>query len=437
LLSFFCSATVHASVLAWVALLPVMHERPRASLYEQEIRPNQHRIIWYSLADRLPEISPATPQADVQPLRARAKSTQRLVAGAKETNHTPQLIWTPAPSLAIPQTIPSPNLVALAPPTRLVRSFEPVPQARPAAAPPPGVLPTAPTIPDAPAAAASPLPLTIAKAVRAFQAPPDRQAPVPQSATRLVEPPPDTPPDRAREVGLAIVSLFPMRNAEIPTPKASQQAEFSAGPVVRSEGGNTTREPTQLVIPGLLAHSEATDPSRSLVASLEAPTSRRNLIAAARGVNVGTAPPAEHPRAARVVDPPDPHFQGRAVYALAIQMPNITSYSGSWLVWFAEHQPEAGTPPSDLRPPSPLRKVDPKYLPQAIEDRAEGKVRLLAVIRKDGKVDVLEVVRSADSRLDQSAAEALAKWEFEPATRDGQPIDVDALFEIPFRLAPR
>jgi TonB family protein len=125
------------------------------------------------------------------------------------------------------------------------------------------------------------------------------------------------------------------------------------------------------------------------------------------------------------------------VYALAIQMPNITSYSGSWLVWFAEHQPEMGKPPSDLRAPLPVRKVDPKYLPEAIEDQAEGKVRLAAVIRKDGKVDVLEVVRSVDSRLDQSAAEALAKWEFEPATRDGQPIDVDALFEIPFRLAPR
>jgi TonB family protein len=160
-------------------------------------------------------------------------------------------------------------------------------------------------------------------------------------------------------------------------------------------------------------------------------------MAAARSVNVGTFPPAEPPRAARVADPPDPRFQGRAVYALAIQMPNITSYSGSWLVWFAEHQPDAGTPPSDLQPPSPLRKVDPKYFPEAIEDKAEGKVRLLAVIRKDGKVDVLEVVRSVDKRLDQSAQDALAKWEFEPATRNGQPVDVDAIFEIPFRLAPR
>jgi hypothetical protein len=33
--------------------------------------------------------------------------------------------------------------------------------------------------------------------------------------------------------------------------------------------------------------------------------------------------------------------------------------------------------------------------------------------------------------------ESLAKWEFEPAVRDGEAVDVDAVFEIPFRLAPK
>jgi outer membrane biosynthesis protein TonB len=42
-----------------------------------------------------------------------------------------------------------------------------------------------------------------------------------------------------------------------------------------------------------------------------------------------------------------------------------------------------------------------------------------------------------DDRLDRSAQEALAKWEFVPAVRDGVPVDVDAIFEIPFHLAPR
>ena len=33
--------------------------------------------------------------------------------------------------------------------------------------------------------------------------------------------------------------------------------------------------------------------------------------------------------------------------------------------------------------------------------------------------------------------QALAKWQFEPAARGGAPVEVDAVFEIPFRLAPK
>jgi len=62
---------------------------------------------------------------------------------------------------------------------------------------------------------------------------------------------------------------------------------------------------------------------------------------------------------------------------------------------------------------------------------------LFAVIRKDGQVDAIEIIRGIDQRLDRSAADALAKWHFEPARRGGIPVDVDAVFEVPFRLAPR
>ena len=42
-----------------------------------------------------------------------------------------------------------------------------------------------------------------------------------------------------------------------------------------------------------------------------------------------------------------------------------------------------------------------------------------------------------DARLYRTAAEALAKWEFTAAMRNGVAVDVDAVFEIPFQLAPR
>ena len=59
------------------------------------------------------------------------------------------------------------------------------------------------------------------------------------------------------------------------------------------------------------------------------------------------------------------------------------------------------------------------------------------IIRKDGRVDSVALLRHLDDRLDRSAQDALAQWVFQPALLDGAPIDVDAVFEIPFRLAPR
>ena len=137
------------------------------------------------------------------------------------------------------------------------------------------------------------------------------------------------------------------------------------------------------------------------------------------------------PTTTRVSNAPDPALEGRVVYMMAIQMPNVTSHSGSWLVWYAAREQGA------MHAPSPVRKVDPKYIASAVADGVEGVVRLGATIRRDGHVEAVRLLRHLDDRLDRSAMESLAKWEFEPATRDGSAVDVDAVFEIPFRLAPK
>jgi TonB family protein len=166
--------------------------------------------------------------------------------------------------------------------------------------------------------------------------------------------------------------------------------------------------------------------------------SRNSLLASIRPMAppAPAAPPTPPgpPPSTRVTSAPDPSLEGRTVYSIAIQMPNITSYSGSWLVWFAEREASSG---GAVRSPAPLRKVDPKYVASAAAEGVQGIVRLGAVIRKDGQVENVQVLRRLDDRLDRSAVEALAKWQFEPATRGSTPVDVDAVFEIPFRLAPK
>lgn len=102
-------------------------------------------------------------------------------------------------------------------------------------------------------------------------------------------------------------------------------------------------------------------------------------------------------------------------------------------MWFAERE-DPGRP--GLVAPFPRHKVDPVYAASAIDERVEGSVRLSAVIRADGTVAFVSVLRGVDERLDRSAVAAFSKWEFHPALRDGRPVELDAVVDIPFRLAP-
>jgi protein TonB len=230
--------------------------------------------------------------------------------------------------------------------------------------------------------------------------------------------------------------LNPAKTTDLPAPPASRAANFSAGPELRTEGGAGGGSITLLNVPGLIVKGGPKDTQPTLAAPFN-PTSKENLLAAARIARSLPPKAPEEAPAPRVAEAPDPRLAGRVVYTVAIQMPNVTSYSGSWLVWFAEHEPAAGVAAPEMRPPVPVRKVDPKYIAAAAADRVEGKIRLFGVIRKDGRVDGIALLRHLDDRLDASAQEALAKWQFEPALRNGTPVDVDAVFEIPFHLAPR
>ena len=139
------------------------------------------------------------------------------------------------------------------------------------------------------------------------------------------------------------------------------------------------------------------------------------------------------------------------VYTMHVNMPNLTSATGSWILSFAEMdpsgdrplalsplgEPRSGPQSVDLVGPAPLRKVDPRYPQNLRKDRVEGEVILYAVIRKDGSVDSIQLVRGVDPELDNNAMVALAGWKFRPAEREGVPVDLVAIVRIPFRaVAP-
>ena len=134
---------------------------------------------------------------------------------------------------------------------------------------------------------------------------------------------------------------------------------------------------------------------------------------------------------------PEQVFAAKRVYTLAVNMANLNSASGSWILHFAELGAGPGAAPSlsaDLFMPFPLRKVDPKYPPELIEQNVQGEVVLYAIIRADGSVDSIQVVRSLDPQLDANAKSAFAQWKFQPALKAGTPVDLEVIAHIPFRI---
>ena len=127
-------------------------------------------------------------------------------------------------------------------------------------------------------------------------------------------------------------------------------------------------------------------------------------------------------------------FGNRKFYSMMLNMPNLNSAGGSWIVRFAEAN--ATTDKADLTAPEPTHKVDPGYPLALMRMHLEGTVTLYAIIRGDGSVGNVKVLTSLDDRLDEYARTALAAWKFVPAMRNGVPVELEAVFMIPFRSRP-
>jgi TonB family protein len=134
---------------------------------------------------------------------------------------------------------------------------------------------------------------------------------------------------------------------------------------------------------------------------------------------------------------PEAIFATKRVYTMNVNMPNLSSATGSWILNFSELRTNPDAPrvtSSDLSGPVALKKVDPKYPQTLISERVEGEVILYAVIRRDGTIDKIQLVHGIDEQLDANAISALAQWKFRPAMKQGEPIELEAIVHIPFRL---
>ena len=84
--------------------------------------------------------------------------------------------------------------------------------------------------------------------------------------------------------------------------------------------------------------------------------------------------------------------------------------------------------------PRALDTPDPEYSEEARKAKYQGVVVLWLIVGPDGKPRDIRVSRPLGMGLDQKAIEAVQRWRFEPAMKDGRPVAVQINVEVNFRL---
>ncbi|HVG90091.1 MAG TPA: TonB family protein, partial [Alphaproteobacteria bacterium] len=256
-----------------------------------------------------------------------------------------------------------------------------------------------------------------------------------QNVTPVEPAPPVLNGNAAREKAIGQLLVLNARPAApvdpVVVPEGNRPGEFTASPLGRV--GATAR-------PEIKEGNAATAPGHPGNGNSPADIYVSAPPAKVTGNVVATAPAARPLTPDRANQPPDSVdtrvFGTRRNYSMRLSMPNLASSTGSWSMRFAELN-ATGHGGSDLSAPEAITKVDPAYPQDLMHDRIEGVVVLYAVIHADGSVGDVRVLEGFDERLNENARKALAQWRFRPGTKDGQPVDVEAVVRVPFKVPRR
>jgi len=78
--------------------------------------------------------------------------------------------------------------------------------------------------------------------------------------------------------------------------------------------------------------------------------------------------------------------------------------------------------------------VIPRYPPMARRAGIQGPVVVRGIVRRDGTIDNVEVIKDLPYGLGDAAADAVRRWRFRPAMYRGEPIDVYYTVTVNFRM---
>jgi hypothetical protein len=437
------SLSCHATA-AWFLLQPDFAPPPPhcqvviVPLVPKESLP-QDRLVWRPSPTSIPEVAPQepfgphpTPHGEVDP------SGQVLIARSPAPDSTRQLIRQPDHPEPIPVDVPAPNLVAIhAAAAPAPRVFVPPPAspalpANPAPAmlePPPALKPSRIQPQDGPPS----LLVSVPKVARKAFVPPAALAanPTPAPAPQEISAPPAIGMRAASAQSLDAIMVGVAPSPVLP-PQGSRSAQFAKAPAGGTPSSGASSQPGAVIVPGLVAHGAPAIVPPPVIP--ERHTFQEIMIP---GVNRTMSAPLR-PSSRIIPRSVEAQFANRNVYTLVIPSPALPGYTGDWVMWFSERQPDED-PSAHISAPVPVRKYSSDVPATALLPPIAATVQFAAVIDRSGRVGLAKIVRgTVDPALRLRAMEELATWEFKPALRSGQPIEVDIVLEIPFelRLAP-
>jgi TonB family protein len=242
---------------------------------------------------------------------------------------------------------------------------------------------------------------------------------------------------------LIALSANPAPPAPVPPPQGNLAARVSISPdgkqpaAPANSGNGAGKSSVGISISGGNPSANAAGAGTRMSAPVRKLMTRPEPKAESEDVAERTGPPdfASLPPGAK----PETVFAYKKVYTLNVNMPNLNSATGSWILNFSELHSDTAIrrytqQNVELSGPVPVQKVDPQYPPTLITERVSGEVILYAVIRRDGTVDSIQLVRGIDQQLDANAIKALRQWKFRPGAKQGTPVELEAIVHIPFRL---
>jgi len=86
------------------------------------------------------------------------------------------------------------------------------------------------------------------------------------------------------------------------------------------------------------------------------------------------------------------------------------------------------------RAPRPIYTPEPVYPEKARKEKIKGTVVLSLTVGADGLPHDIKVEKPLGHGLDEKALEAVRQWRFQPALKDGKPVETQISVSIEFKL---